>query len=124
MFIAVACGGAIGASARYAVSLAISEFMGKAFPFGTMTVNVIGSLIMGMLVGMMALKWNVSEEIKAFLMVGVMGGFTTFSSFSMDFAHLFEKGQMLHGFYYIAGSVLLGIGGFFIGMHITKNIIA
>ncbi|MCP4393775.1 MAG: fluoride efflux transporter CrcB [Alphaproteobacteria bacterium] len=124
MFLAVACGGAVGASARYVVSIIIGELLGKAFPYGTMTVNIIGSLVMGVLLGLMAMKWNVSQELRSFLIVGVMGGFTTFSSFSMDFAYLFEKGEMMHGFYYVAGSVLLGLGAFFTGMQITKSLLA
>ena len=87
----VALGGAIGSAARYGVNVISGRLLGDAFPWHTLTVNVLGCFIMGLLVELMALKLNVGNEMRAFLTTGILGGFTTFSAFSLDFALLAER---------------------------------
>ena len=82
----MAAGGALGASARYLLGRASGRLFGFGFPWGTLTVNVLGCFLMGVLIEAMALRWPVHNELRAFLTVGVLGGFTTFSAFSADFA--------------------------------------
>ena len=116
----VAAGGAIGASARYLVGVGSGRLIGYGFPWGTLTVNVLGCFIMGLLIEAMALRWSVSNELRAFLTVGILGGFTTFSAFSADFALLFARDQYLAAGLYLAASVGLSIGALLLGLAIVR----
>jgi fluoride exporter len=116
----VAAGGALGASARYLVGIGSGRLLGYGFPYGTLIVNVVGCLIMGLLIEAMALRWNVSNDLRSFLTVGILGGFTTFSAFSADFALLLERKQHLAAALYLGGSVGLSIAAFFIGLAIVR----
>lgn len=116
MILAVAFGGAIGASARYVLADAIGRWLGNGFPWSTLVVNAVGCLIMGALTELMAIKWNVGAELRAMLTVGVLGGFTTFSSFALDTAVLNEREAFGTSTIYILASVLLSIGGFYAGL--------
>ena len=82
--LAVMAGGAIGAGLRFLVSTQVGRWMGAAFPWGTLTVNVVGSAAMGLLVGLFAHLWSLGDPWRAFLTVGLLGGFTTFSAFSLE----------------------------------------
>ncbi|MDH3239510.1 MAG: fluoride efflux transporter CrcB, partial [Alphaproteobacteria bacterium] len=90
---AVAVGGAAGAVARYLVMSAIGAVLGSGFPYATLTVNVVGSFILGLILETSALVWSPGEALRAFLVVGVLGAFTTFSTFSLDVAVLYERGE-------------------------------
>jgi len=116
----IAAGGAIGAAARHLVNVGTGRFLGHDFPYGTLTVNVVGSLVMGLLIGLMALKWSASQETRAFLTSGMLGGFTTFSAFSLDFATLIER--KAHGLaaLYAAGSVGLSLIAIFAGLWLMR----
>jgi fluoride exporter len=116
----VAGGGAIGASARYLVGVVCGRLLGTGFPFGTLAVNVIGCLVMGLLIEAMALRWTVSNDLRAFLTVGILGGFTTFSAFSADFALLVERNDYLQAALYLVASVGLSIGALFAGLAIVR----
>lgn len=116
----VAFGGAIGASLRYLSSIAALRFFGPAFPYGTMFVNIVGSFAMGVLVAWLAKKGG-SEGLKLFLATGLLGGFTTFSAFSLDFANLWQRGDSLQAFTYVAASVLISILAIFAGLSLAKN---
>lgn len=116
----VAAGGAIGASARYLVGVGSGRLLGYGFPWGTLAVNVLGCFIMGLLIEAMALRWSVSNELRAFLTVGILGGFTTFSAFSFDFAYLLERGDHLAAWLYLVASVGLSIGALFLGLAIVR----
>ena len=83
--LAIAAGGAIGAIGRHYAGVIALKWLGAGFPFGTLFVNVTGSFVMGALIALMSLRWTVGDEVRAFLTVGLMGGFTTFSAFSLDF---------------------------------------
>jgi len=120
----VAVGGAIGAVGRHLVASQVMRLTAGGFPFGTMTVNILGSFILGLLAGAMALKWSVSAETRAFLVVGMLGGFTTFSAFSLDAILLYERGEWLHAAAYIVGTVILSVGGLFAGLQICRQVLA
>ena len=102
------------------VGVGSGRLLGYGFPWGTLTVNVLGCFIMGLLIEAMALRWSVSNELRAFLAVGILGGFTTFSAFSTDFALLFERDQYLAAGFYLAASVGLSIGALFLGLAIVR----
>ena len=124
MILAVAAGGAFGAVARYLVMVGVGRILGPHdFPWGTLTVNVVGSILMGILIEVMALTWSPSQEVRALLVVGVLGAFTTFSTFSLDVAALFERGQTLYVAAYVAGSVVLCVGGLFAGLHLMRVVL-
>jgi CrcB protein len=116
----VAAGGALGASARYLVGVASGRLIGFGFPWGTLTVNVLGCFLMGLLIEVMALRWTVGNELRAFLTVGVLGGFTTFSAFSADFALLYERDAYVSAGLYLLASVGLSIAALFAGLAIVR----
>lgn len=116
----VALGGALGASGRYLTTTAVARLMGKSFPWGTMTVNVLGSFAMGVLVVMLAhLSGN---RFAPLLMTGVLGGFTTFSAFSLDAATLYERGQVGPAAAYILASVILSVMALFAGLWFARSL--
>lgn len=123
LLIAVAMGGAIGASARYLLAGVIQRNIGGDFPWGILLVNVIGCLAMGALTELMALRWSTSPEIRALLTVGVLGGFTTFSSFALDTATLASRGGLALPIGYVLGSVLLSIMGFYAGLLVVRHLL-
>ncbi|MFP6773606.1 MAG: fluoride efflux transporter CrcB [Alphaproteobacteria bacterium] len=124
MLFAVAAGGALGAAGRYLVSGQVMRWVGAGFPLGTMTVNIVGSFVMGLLTEYLAQRWSHMPEVRGFLLVGLLGGFTTFSAFSLDAFALLERGAMGSAFLYIAGSVLLSIGGLFAGLWLFRQVLA
>jgi CrcB protein len=116
----VAAGGAIGASARYLAGICSARLLGYGFPYGTLAVNVVGCLLMGLLIGAMALRWTVHNDLRAFLTVGILGGFTTFSAFSAEFALLVERHDYVSAAVYLIASVGLSIGALFAGLAIVR----
>lgn len=123
MVVAIALGGAFGAVSRHYVAGAIFKAFGHGFPIGIMAVNIIGSLLMGVMVIAFALKFESSPELRGFLTVGFLGAFTTFSTFSMEAVMLFERGQTFQAAGYILGSVLFGIVGLLVGMWFGKIVL-
>lgn len=124
LLLLASAGGAIGAGLRYLVNEAFAARGMLAFPWATLTVNVIGCLFMGLLVGMFAERSHIGPELRTFLTTGILGGFTTFSAFSMDFVRLIENGEGAPAFTYVAASVLLSIGAVFAGLWIARTVIA
>ena len=122
LILAIAAGGAMGAVGRHFVGVYALKWLGAGFPFGTLTVNTVGSFLMGILITLMALKWDVGNELRAFLAVGLLGGFTTFSAFSLDFTTLVERGEALIAAGYVAASVVLALAGIFAGMHVVRTL--
>lgn len=112
----VAIGGAIGASLRHLSGIAALRLMGPAFPWGTLFVNIFGSLVMGVFIAWLVKRTGVSNEIRLFFATGVLGGFTTFSAFSLDVANLVERGEMSSAVLYVLGSVLLSVLAVFMGL--------
>ncbi|MEX0693154.1 MAG: fluoride efflux transporter CrcB [Rhodospirillales bacterium] len=120
MVVYVAAGGAIGAVARYGVMALVSSIWGQGFPLGTLVVNILGSFILGVLIETSALAWSPGPEIRAMLVIGVLGAFTTFSAFSLDAVTLLSRGETGAGFLYVAISVVLSIGGLWAGMAVSR----
>ena len=114
----VALGGAIGASARYLTGVATLRAFGPGFPVGTVVVNVAGSFLMGVLVVVLAQKGG--TRLAPFLMTGVLGGFTTFSAFSLDALTLWDRGQAGWAAAYVLGSVALSLAGIALGMAVAR----
>ena len=122
-FLFVALGGAVGASARYAVGMLVLHFSGGQFPWSTFVVNVAGSFLLGVLAAFLAFSWSPSAELRAFLVVGVLGGFTTFSAFSLDVLLLAERSRIDLSAIYVFGTLVLSVGGLFAGLRLTRAIL-
>jgi len=117
MLLVVAAGGALGAMARYGTVVAVGRLTGiGGFPWGTVAVNLAGSLVLGLLIGALAHGLHLSQEARGLIVVGFLGAFTTFSTFSLDAVTLIERGQWWPAFAYAAGSAVAGIGLFFVGL--------
>ena len=112
----VAIGGALGASLRHLSGTAALRIMGAGFPWGTLFVNVLGSLVMGLFIAWMTKRTGASNEMRLFVATGILGGFTTFSAFSLDVVNMVERGAMAGAFGYIAASVIISLSAVFIGL--------
>ncbi len=117
----VALGGAIGASLRYLASVGATRAFGPGFPVATVFVNILGSFLMGVLVVVLAEKGG--TRFAPFLMTGLLGGFTTFSAFSLDAVTLYERGQTLLAGGYVIGSVVLSLAALVAGMAVTRGML-
>ena len=119
----VAIGGAIGAGFRHLVNLAALRMFGPNFPVGTLAVNVIGGLLMGLLAGYFALKYSSGGQgLRLFLATGILGGFTTFSAFSLDAVMLWQRGDLASAAAYVLLSVVLSIGALLAGLAIMRAV--
>jgi len=118
----VGLGGFIGSAARYLVSKLNLYWHFLSIPMGTLTVNILGSFVIGFLVGVSAKSEIISADMRLFLMVGVCGGFTTFSSFSNENMMLIQNGQFLTAFMYTGLSILLGFAAVYLG-YLSSNIL-
>ena len=123
-WLVVAAGGMIGAVLRHGVNVAAMKLAGPGFPLGTMTVNVVGSFAMGALVAAMALSWNVGQEARLFLAVGLLGSFTTFSTFSLDVYTLYERQAYGSLVFYALGSFGLSLLGLVLGLMVVRRFLA
>jgi CrcB protein len=120
LILAVAAGGALGSVARYLVGIASTKAFGLAFPWGTLIVNIAGSFLIGAFVELFALKADLPQEVRVFLTVGICGGFTTFSTFSLDAYVLMERGEWMPAVAYVIGSVLLSVLGLVAGLYVVR----
>lgn len=118
----VALGGALGASARYMTNVAAMRLVGPGFPWATVAVNVFGSFLMGALVVVLAHKDG--TRLAPFLMTGLLGGFTTFSAFSLDALTLWERGQTALASAYVLGSVIASLAAIVAGMAAARGLFA
>ncbi len=118
-YLIVFLGAGLGGMARHAVNVAAMK-LGSAFPWHTLVVNVVGSLLMGLLIGWLTFKGNAPQEWRLFAATGVLGGFTTFSAFSLDAALLFERHSGTEMALYVLGSVVLSIVMLFTGMAVFR----
>lgn len=116
----VAAGGALGAAGRYLANVAATRLLGIGFPWGTMMVNILGSLAMGLVIGWLARRSEGGMVLSLFLTTGILGGFTTFSAFSLDALNLWQRGEMGLAFGYVAGSVVLSLVAVFAGLSIMR----
>lgn len=121
-FVLVGIGGALGAMARHGLGMLVGRIAGHGFPYATLMANIIGSLAMGLLIGYLARftpAW--SNEARLLLGVGLLGGFTTFSSFSLDAISLFERGQMMAFVAYVLISVVAALGALMLGLMLMRG---
>ncbi|TPP09939.1 fluoride efflux transporter CrcB [Rhizobium glycinendophyticum] len=119
-YLIVFLGAGFGGAARHAVNTTAARMLGYGFPFGTLTVNVIGSIIMGLLTQVFVMRTGLPQELRLFLTTGVLGGFTTFSTFSLDAVTLWERGQWSLAAGYVAFSVILSLAGLFLGLSLLR----
>jgi len=119
----VAVGGAIGSLLRYYVGLGSLRLTGPGFPWGTLIVNVVGCFIIGVFAEMIMRRFNASVELRLLLITGFLGGFTTFSAFSLDAITLFERGEVFAGGIYIAASVGLSMVAVMAGLGLMRALI-
>lgn len=120
-FLIVFLGGGLGAALRHGVNIVSARTLGTAFPYATMFENVTGSLVMGLLAGYFAFKGDASQTWRLFLTTGILGGYTTFSAFSLDAALLYERGELGLTALYVIGSVVLSIGALFAGLALVRH---
>ncbi|SCX00516.1 camphor resistance protein CrcB [Agrobacterium sp. DSM 25558] len=116
----VAIGGAIGSIARYLVGVWSVRFAGPNFPLGTLTVNVVGAFLIGLTVEVIARRFDASSEMRVFLVTGVIGGFTTWSSFTLDAVVLFERGEIGLSALYLGASLLVSFAAIFAGLALGR----
>ncbi len=124
MILAIAAGGACGAVARHFAAAGITALVGPGFPWGIFVVNILGSALMGFLIEAFALGTLVGAELRAFLAIGLLGAFTTFSTFSLDTVLLLQRGQAFQAMAYIGGSVALSVAGLYLGMMAGRALFA
>lgn len=117
-------GGAIGSALRYLANAGFGRWLGAGFPWSTLFVNVAGSLAMGFIAELIALRFAGSPELRTFLMTGILGGFTTFSAFSLDVAALMTRGEPTLAALYVGASVAVSILALYLGMEIAKGAFA
>jgi CrcB protein len=122
VLLAIAAGGAVGSLLRYFVAAQVQSAVSPGFPWGIFVVNITGGFIMGVIVELGALKMSFTPELRAFLTVGILGGYTTFSTFSLDSALLIERGDYFGAATYIVGSAVLSIVALFAGLWVVRTI--
>lgn len=119
-YLLVFLGAGIGGAMRHGVNQFAALLLGVAFPYGTLTVNVAGSFAMGVLAGYFAFRGELPQEARLFLTTGLLGGFTTFSTFSLDAISLWERGQWLTAATYVAASLALSLLGLVAGLMLAR----
>lgn len=120
-YLIVFAGAGIGGALRHGVNLAAARWFSYGFPFGTIVVNILGSFLIGLLAGYFAYRTGTSQHLRLFLTTGVLGGFTTFSAFSLDVALLVERNALVMAAAYILASVGLAIAGLFLGLAVFRQ---
>ena len=125
----LACaGGAVGSGARYLTYVGVGRWVGVASPYAaalaTLIVNIVGSFLMGVVIEAIAMRFAGSLEMRTLLATGFLGGFTTFSAFSMDFAHLMQRGETAYAFGYVLASVIVSLLAIFAGLAAARAFLA
>lgn len=121
-YLLVFVGGGLGATLRHAINVFFARTLGVAFPYSTSFINITGSLVMGLIAGYLAFKGEASQPWRLFIMTGILGGYTTFSAFSLDTVLLYERGELGLAALYVAGSVLLSIVGLVAGLAVMRHL--
>ena len=119
-YLLVFIGGSLGSTLRHLVNIVCPRFLGTHFPYHTFIINITGSTIMGLIAGYLAFRGDASQSWRLFLMTGILGGYTTFSAFSLDSALLYERGEIGLSLLYVLGSVVLSILGLFAGLTLVR----
>ena len=121
-YLLVFIGGGLGSTLRHVVNIVCQRLLGTNFPYHTFIINITGSTIMGLIAGYLAFKGDAAQSWRLFLMTGVLGGYTTFSAFSLDAAVLYERGAVGLALLYVLGSVVLSILGLFAGLALVRHL--
>jgi CrcB protein len=121
LYLIVFLGAGIGGALRHGVNVGAARLFGYGFPFGTLIVNVLGSFVMGALAGYFAFRPGIAQHMRLFLTTGILGGFTTFSAFSLDTALLVERHAYALAAGYIVGSVAASVGALFLGLALFRS---
>lgn len=121
---AIGIGGGLGALARYGSNAAAAQVLGSNFPWGTMMINIVGSFLMGLAVAKFMQIEGLSQEWRSFVTTGFLGGFTTFSAFSLDFVNLWERGEALYALAYMLASVIGSVLALFLALWIVRGLAA
>lgn len=122
-YLIVFIGAGIGGALRHGVNLAALRLVGAGFPWGTLAINIAGSFVMGVVAEYFALKTGLPQQWRLFLTTGVLGGFTTFSAFSLEVALLYERGEVLAAGLYMLGSAVLAVAGLFAGLYVVRTLV-
>jgi fluoride exporter len=120
-YLLVFVGGGLGASLRHFINLTCARCLGTGFPWSTFIINITGSTVMGLIAGYLAFKGEASQPWRLFLMTGILGGYTTFSAYSLDAALLYQRGELGLAALYVIGSVVLSIAGLFAGLALVRQ---
>ena len=123
-FVIVFLGGGMGAALRHGINSISAHVFGTRYPVGTFFINVLGSLFIGVLAEVFALKTSLTPGLRLFLITGVLGGFTTFSAFSLEIGLLYQRGETGAAVLYAIGSVVCGVAALFAGMYAVRHLIA
>ena len=121
-YVLVFIGGGLGSTLRHTINVVCAKCIGTAFPYGTFIINISGSAIMGLIAGYLAFKGEASQPWRLFVMTGILGGYTTFSAFSLDAALLYERGEIGLALFYVLGSVVFSILGLFAGLALVRHL--
>ena len=119
----VAAGGALGSVARYLTGLATLRWFGPGYPWGTLAVNLIGGLVIGIFVELIARRFDGSQELRLFIITGILGGFTTFSAFSLEVTVMAERGDYMTAVGYVLVSVLISVAAVFAGLALVRGLL-
>lgn len=120
-YLLVFIGGGLGSMARYALSVLGMRLLGQGFPWATLFINIAGSALMGALTGWLVVQGNAPASLRIFVATGLLGGFTTFSTFSLETVLLYERGQLGLAVAYVAASVVIGIGALVLAMKLARG---
>ena len=123
-YLIVFIGAGLGGALRHGVNIAALRLVGAGFPWGTLAINIAGSFAMGLVAEYFALKSGLPQQWRLFLTTGVLGGFTTFSAFSLEVALLYERGEVLAAGLYMLGSAVLAVVGLFAGLYVVRAFVA
>lgn len=119
----IALGGALGASSRHLVGLWAMRMLGTGLPWGTLFVNIAGSFAMGLFIEFLALRFQGNTELRLFVATGFLGGFTTFSAFSLDFVLMWSRGEVWWALGYALASVVCSVGALFLGLWAVRAVL-
>jgi fluoride exporter len=123
-YLLVFIGGGLGSCLRHIVNVTCPRFLGTNFPYHTFIIDITGSTVMGLIAGYLAFKGDAAQSWRLFLMTGILGGYTTFSAFSLDAGLLYERGELGLAALYVLGSVVLSIVGLFAGLALVRSLVA
>jgi CrcB protein len=121
-YLIVFIGGGFGSLLRHGVNVLGVRWLGTSFPYHTLTVNITGSFVMGLVAGYFAFRGDASQHWRLFLTTGILGGYTTFSAFSLDTALLYERGEVGLAAVYVLASVVVSIAGLFLGLYLMRHV--